>query len=94
MLFAQANLLAGEPARVREAVSHYEAILDLPNQTPDFLNRLFRAWSLTGIAQLVRDRQPEDAARRLQQAIDLGVGGDTEAQARGLLSELRAASRP
>jgi CubicO group peptidase (beta-lactamase class C family) len=55
---AQANLLAAEPARAREAIGHYQAILDLPNQTPDFLHRLFRTWSLTGIAGVVRDAFP------------------------------------
>jgi hypothetical protein len=94
LLFAQANLLAGDPSRARDAVADYQAILDLPNQMPDFLNRLFRAWCLTGIAQLVRDRQPEDAARRLRQAIELRVGGDTEAQARRLLTELHVVSQP
>jgi CubicO group peptidase (beta-lactamase class C family) len=91
--FAQANLLAGDPARMSEAVGQYQAVLDLPNQSPDFLHRLFRAWCLTGIAQLRRDTRPDEAERCLRQVLELGVGGDTEAQARRLLSELRAPAR-
>ena len=94
ILFAQANLLAADPARAREAAGHYQAILDLPNQTPDFLNRLFRAWCLTGIAQAVRQTDPAEAERRLRQALDLKVGGGTEEEARRLLEEVRAAAKP
>jgi hypothetical protein len=89
----QANLLAEDPVRKGEAVGQYQAILDLPNQAPDFLHRLFRAWCLTGIAQLARDARPDDAERYLRQVLELGVGGDTEAQARRLLSELSAPAR-
>ncbi len=87
--FAQANLLAEDPVRAGEAAGHYQAILNLPNQAPDFLRRLFRAWCLTGLAQLARETRPDEAERYLRQVLDLGVGGDTEAQARRLLSELR-----
>jgi len=90
---AQANLLAEDPVRMGEAVGQYQAVLDLPNQTPDFLHRLFRAWCLTGIAQLARATRPDEAERYLRQVLELGVGGDTEAQARQLLTELRVPAR-
>jgi hypothetical protein len=94
MLFAQASLLAADPPRAGDAVRHYQAVLDLPQQAPDFLHRLFRAWCLTGIAQVIRDTQPAEAARRLQDAIDLKVGGGTEDEARRLLKAIPSPQAP
>ncbi|HEY6554591.1 MAG TPA: serine hydrolase domain-containing protein [Vicinamibacteria bacterium] len=94
ILFAQANLLGSDPGRTVEAVHLYQTILDLPNQTPDFLHRLFQAWCLTGSSRLLRATKPEDAERRLEQVLQLKVGGDTEAQARRLLAEWRASPKP
>jgi hypothetical protein len=91
ILFAQANLLASDPGRTADAVRLYQTILDLPNQTPDFLHRLFRAWCLTGSSQFLHPTQPEEAERRLEQVLQLKVGGDTEAEARRLLAQWRRA---
>jgi hypothetical protein len=94
ILFTQANLLASDPTRTGDAVRLYQAVLDLPNQTPDFLHRLFRAWCLTGSGRLLHATQPEEAERRLEQVFRLKVGGDTEAEARRLLARWRAAPKP
>ena len=94
ILFAQANLLASDPGKTGDAVRLYQAILDLPNQTPDFLHRLFRAWCLAGSGRLLHPNQPEEAERRLEQVLLLKVGGDTEEEARRLLAQWRQAARP
>jgi hypothetical protein len=54
-------------------VSLYKRILELPNQNQDFLHRLFGSWSWFGIAQIYRDKDPEEAKRALRRIIDCGA---------------------
>ena len=44
-------------------------ILDLPNQQPDFLHRLFKSWSWLGLAEAYRDSNPALAQKHLRELI-------------------------
>ena len=59
------------------AVSRFEALLALPNQEPDGLARLFRAWSYTGLAAAVRDTDVQRALRYIDAGLATGVTGGT-----------------
>ena len=58
------------------AVSRYESLLALPNQEPDGLARLFRAWSYTGLAAATRD-DAQRALRYIEEGLATGVTGGT-----------------
>jgi hypothetical protein len=59
------------------AVTRYEALLALPNQEPDGLARLFRAWAYTGLANAVRAADPARALRYIDDGLATGVTGGT-----------------
>ncbi len=59
LLLAQGYLLQ-QRGRMAEGSKCFEDILELPNQEPDFLNRLFRAWSWMALAQM---SAPRDAGK-------------------------------
>ena len=63
-------------------------ILDLPNQEPDFLRRLFRAWSWMALAQMSAERDGEKARAYLQEIVGSGVTGGMLDDARRMLDTL------
>lgn len=70
ILLAQGGLLLQEgDARREDAADVFRRILALPNQHPDFLNRLFRSWSRIGLAEAYRDSNPTLARRHLRELI-------------------------
>ena len=87
MLLAQGYLLQ-ERGRPAEASKHFHAILDLPNQEPDFLRRLFRAWSWMALAQMSAERDAEKARSYLREIVGSGVTGDVLDDARRMLDDL------
>lgn len=90
MLLAQGYLLQ-QRERFGEASACFRRILDLPNQEPDFLNRLFKAWSWMALAQMSAEHDPAQARLYLQNLIDSGVKGDMLEEAKGMLSKLEGA---
>lgn len=87
MLLAQGYLLQ-QRGRIAEASTYFHHILDLPNQEPDFLRRLFRAWSWMALAQMSADRDREKARTYLREIIDSGVTGGMLDDARRMLDTL------
>ena len=87
MLLAQGYLFQ-ERGRTAEAATCFESILDLPNQEPDFLRRLFRAWSWMALAQMSAERDPAKARAHLREIIASGVTGQLLNDARRMLDEL------
>lgn len=69
------------------ALARYEALLALPNQEPDGLAMLFRAWSYTGAAAVVKDSDPPRARKYVEAGLATGVTGGTRA---GLLEMQKA----
>jgi CubicO group peptidase (beta-lactamase class C family) len=59
------------------AINRYEALLALPNQEPDGLARLFRAWAFTGMAAAVKDVDAARARRYVEEGLATGVTGGT-----------------
>ena len=59
------------------ALKRYEALLALPNQEPDGLWRLFRAWSYTGSAAATKDSDPARALKYVEEGLATGVTGGT-----------------
>lgn len=59
------------------AVGRYEVLLALPNQEPDGLWTLFRAWAYTGLAAAVRDSDPARARSYVDAGLATGVTGGT-----------------
>ena len=68
------NTQLGKP---EVAVSRYDALLALPNQEPDGLWRLFRAWTYTGLAAVVKDKDPVRALKYIEDGLSTGVTGQT-----------------
>ncbi len=87
ILFFLAEFYAAT-AHESESVPLFERILALPNQENDFLHRLFTAWTCTALGRHWKDKDVVKARNYLQRAIDGGVGGETEANARALLASL------
>lgn len=88
MLLAQGGLLQQE-GRIAEASATFQRILDLPNQEPDFLGRLFRAWSWLALAQMTAPHEPARARAYLQSIVESRVPGEMQADARRMLETLR-----
>ena len=59
------------------ALSRYDALLALPNQEPDGLWKLFRAWAYTGSAAAVKDSDPARALKYIEDGLSTGVTGGT-----------------
>jgi CubicO group peptidase (beta-lactamase class C family) len=76
------------------AVDRYETILALPNQEPDGLWILFRAWSYTGLAVVVRDSDPARARSYVEKGLATGVTGGTRNGLLQMQKELGEASAP
>lgn len=87
MMLAQGELLQQE-GRIPEASESFRRILDLPNQEPDFLRRLFRAWSWMALAQMTAPHDPAQARRYLQSIVQSGVTGEMLADTRRMLDSL------
>ncbi|MBX3134059.1 MAG: beta-lactamase family protein [Gemmatimonadaceae bacterium] len=87
MLLAQGYLLQQE-GRVTEASDTFQRILDLPNQEPDFLRRLFRFWSWMAMAQMTAPHDPAQARAYLQNIVQSGVTGEMLADTRRMLDSL------
>ena len=87
MLLAQGYLLQ-QRGCIAEASTHFHHILDLPNQEPDFLRRLFRAWSWMALAQMSAERDPERARTYLRELIGSGETGGMLDDARRMLDTL------
>jgi CubicO group peptidase (beta-lactamase class C family) len=76
------------------AVGRYETLLALPNQEPDGLWNLFRAWSYTGLAAVVRDSDPARARSYVEKGLATGVTGGTRNGLLQMQKELGEASAP
>jgi CubicO group peptidase (beta-lactamase class C family) len=74
--------------RFEEASGCFQRILALPNQEPDFLDRLFKGWSWTALAQMNMERNPVQARFYAQKVVDSGIGGSLLEEVRRLLSRL------
>jgi CubicO group peptidase (beta-lactamase class C family) len=61
------------------ALERYERLLTLPNQEPDGLARLFRAWAYSGMATAVRTTDRARARRHVEDGLATGVTGGTQA---------------
>lgn len=85
VLLAQGHLLQ-QRGRAGESSACFRRILELPNQEPDSLGRLFKAWSWMALAQMTADRDPAQARRYLQQIIESGVDGDVLDEAKRMLN--------
>ena len=59
------------------ALSRYETLLKLPNQEPDGLWKLIRAWAYTGSAAAVKDSDPARALEYIEYGLRTGVTGGT-----------------
>jgi hypothetical protein len=67
------------------ALARYETLLTLPNQEPDGLWTLIRAWGYTGAAAVVKDSDPPRARKYVEDGLATGVTGGT----RGGLLEMQ-----
>ena len=93
MLLSQGELLQSR-GRMSEAKAHFERILALPNQHPDFLSRLFKAWSWMALAQMSAPTDTEAARRYLGEILGSAVTGETRAGAQRMLDSLTHAGTP
>lgn len=87
ILLAQGYLLQQE-GRVADGSAAFQRILALPNQEPDFLHRLFAAWSWLALAQLQASNNPAQARAYLQQVVESKGTGDLPMTARRMLDSL------
>ncbi len=74
--------------RTAEASRHFHTILDLPNQEPDFLHRLFQTWSWMGLAQMLVKDELEQARLYLKQLIASDIEGEMLDEANRMLPTL------
>lgn len=88
MLLVQGYLLQ-QRAQFEKSSAHFHRILDLPNQEPDFMDRLFKAWSWMALAQMSEGHDPNQARRYLQQIIASGITGNTLEEAKRRLDHLK-----
>lgn len=93
VLLAQGYLLQ-QRGRVTESSECFQRILDLPNQEPDSLGRLFRAWSWLALAEMSADSDPARARSYLHNIIDMGMDGDVLADAKRRLAGLHPGRVP
>jgi CubicO group peptidase (beta-lactamase class C family) len=87
VLLAQGYLFQ-QRGRMAEGSKCFEDILELPNQEPDFLRRLFRAWSWMALAQMSAQRDAGKARAYLREIIASGVTGGLLEDARRMLEDL------
>ena len=87
LLLAHGYLLQ-QRGRMAEGSKCFEDILELPNQEPDFLNRLFRAWSWMALAQMSAPRDAGKARVYLREIIASGVTGGVLEDAKRMLDDL------
>ena len=87
MLLAQGYLLQ-QAGRIAESSDTFRRILDLPNQEPDFLRRLFVAWSSLALAQMTAPQDPAKARTYLQSIVQGGVAGEVLVEAKRMLDSL------
>ncbi len=87
ILLAQADLYQGAGQGDR-AAALFERILTLPNQEPDFLWSLFRAWSWMGLAKVHEDTDPDMARGYLERILASKIGGEMRADAEDMLESL------
>lgn len=80
-----------QPAAAGE---RYEALLALPNQEPDFLAMLFRAWAFGGLAQIYKDGDPALALEYADRGLASEVGGETREQLERFRAEIAGHVRP
>ncbi len=88
ILLAQGYLLQ-QDGRAADATTMFQRILALPNQEPDFLHRLFAAWSWLALAQLHAANDPMQARQYLQKVAASTGTGDLPATARRMLDSLK-----
>ncbi|MBL0937683.1 MAG: beta-lactamase family protein [Gemmatimonadaceae bacterium] len=93
ILLSQGELLQ-QHGRTREASAAFQRILDLPNQEPDFLRRLFKAWSWMALAQMSAPHDRNQARAYLQRIIDSGVSGEMLSDTKRMLDSLSSAKSP
>jgi CubicO group peptidase (beta-lactamase class C family) len=77
--------------RHETAINRYDTLLALPNQEPDGLWKLFRAWSYTGLAAVVKESDPSRARGYIEEGLATGVTGGTRD---GLLQMQRELTPP
>ena len=87
MLLAQGYLFQ-QRGRMAEGSKCFEDILELPNQEPDFLRRLFHAWSWMALAQMSAQRDAAKARAYLREIVASGVTGELLEDARRMLDDL------
>jgi predicted Zn-dependent protease len=87
ILLAQGNLLQ-QHGRFSEGTEVFHRILNLTNQEPDFLRRLFRAWSWMALAQMTAQQNPAEARAYLQRIVRSGVTGDILTDTQRMLDSL------
>lgn len=87
VLLVQGYLLQ-QRERTAEASRHFQTILDLTNQEPDFVHRLFQAWSWMALAQMSVKDEPEQARVYLNQLIASGIEGGMLDEAKRMLATL------
>lgn len=90
MLLAQAYLLQ-QRAQFEKSSACFHRILNLPNQEPDFIGRLFKVWSWMALAQMSEGHDPAQARRYLQQITGSGITGDMLEEAKRMLKRLEQA---
>jgi CubicO group peptidase (beta-lactamase class C family) len=87
LLLAQGYLLQQE-GKNAEATQAFQRILDLPNQEPDFIRRLFTFWSWMALAQMTAPHDRAQARIYLQNIVQSGVTGEMLDDARRMLDSL------
>lgn len=91
MLLAQGYLLQ-QRAQYEKSSACFHRILGLPNQEPDFIGLLFKAWSWMALAQMSERHDPTLSRRYLEQVIGSGITGDMLEEAKRMLDRLEKAS--
>jgi CubicO group peptidase (beta-lactamase class C family) len=84
--------IQGSLGNAAQAVTRYEALLALPNQERDGLERLFRAWAFAGLASAVRTSDPARAQRYIEEGLATGVTGGTRDSLLDLQKQVSAAA--
>jgi CubicO group peptidase (beta-lactamase class C family) len=87
ILLAQGHLLQQQD-RFSEATDVFHRILNLSNQEPDFLRRLFRAWSWMALAQMTAQHNPTEARAYLQSIVRSGITGEMLIDTQRMLDSL------
>lgn len=87
LLLAQGYLLQ-QAGRNAESSQAFQRILDLPNQHPDFIRRLFTAWSWMALAQMTAPNDRAQARVYLQNIVQSGLTGETLVDAKRMLDSL------